>query len=277
MLGQARFALRFVAVMLLSACGKDEGQGAGPVSPEDLPTRVAKIQCESLGGCCKEANHAFDVATCTSLVAAAVARDLDSESEAVNTRYDAEAAADCLADYAAHVVCGDVEGDLPACQRLIDGTLPLGAACDGSYECAQPRAGGPARCEGVCVVDAPPLRGKLGDTCNLSCENEEQCLEKSLGVSAPVACYRSDGLACPYASAPDTTVTCQPLLALGERCAANQDCVAGAVCSIASTTCILQRKTGEACDSYFECASGYCNGACISARPSFSADDCLLN
>jgi hypothetical protein len=263
--------------LVVAGCGKSSG--GGRVSREALPSQLAGAQCESLAGCCRQIDQAFDVATCKTYVTARL-EDFLSRESGVNTRYDAEAAGDCLADYSAQLACGQVPDDPPACRRLYVGTLPLGAACVSSSECAPPE-GGYAFCYEVCTAVMPLLHGKLGDPCSFSCGDVEDCedMPVALATTPSVACYRSEGLYCPYASVPGASMTCQPLQALGQACMTDRDCVAGAACAVASGTCIVLRKLGERCDSFFECESVYCEGACVSApsRPTFSAEECSLD
>src|SRR5262245_20754819 len=227
----------FGVAVLLGACGKSEG--SGPVTRQELPTRLADVMCNSLAGCCKSSGHPFDITACKQAFAAELDGEIDEELSP-NVRYNAEAAGDCVDALKATTRCGDFdEADTSACRRVFQGTLPIGAQCVDSDECRE-ASGQFVSCysedgvsPAVCTLEesssgTTSVHGKQGQTCAATCDEGDECDFASVPLPAPwpnepaplpvaqVVCYRDDGLYCSYAE-----TTCQPLLEVGATCASN--------------------------------------------------------
>jgi len=133
--------------------------------------------------------------------------------------------------------------------NLTAGTLPAGAACSDSAQCA----GSSVVCEiptnltiGKCVVAS---RGKLGDACLVTCDNTSSCRWTVMGTTstATAACWNEDGLRCGDAD------TCVAISAVGQSCDSFVDCGAHANCY--NGLCRANGKQGESCANYNSCES----------------------
>jgi hypothetical protein len=151
-----------------------------------------------------------------------------------------------------------VETDDDPCDGIYRGTLPEGAACQASVECADIQ-GSEAVCvydnvtlSGVCTRTIALARGRDGDECFTTCESNDCSIYGSPPDGTYTACYLEDGLFCSASLG-----TCVPPPALGEPCN-DFYCAAGAYCSIANLTCQSQKQDGEICDSHAACIGGSC-------------------
>lgn len=259
------------AALAVVSCGKSEG-GAAPIPRADLPSRVASLVCESMAGCCKSSGFPLDAAACKAARIAELRRDIAENEQ--HTRYDAEAAGDCLAAAASTIACGEVDEDIPACQRIFVGSLALGQPCNSSRECA-PVAGRSIDCVGedeaspsVCTASPRTSwpHGKAGDACLGTCFEKDSCDGGDAVAPSPVPgadpepqavsaiCYRSDGLFCDVGR-------CAPLLALGEACDTSDACRADAFCNFDTKLCTAPQPDGASCEGGDECQSHRCADA----------------
>jgi hypothetical protein len=168
-----------------------------------------------------------------------------------------------------------------SCRSLVAGKLAKGAACRSSLECAdgffcrgvRPDQAGacasPAAAGSRCEVPADNLASFTGsreDPRHLVCDGlcvKGQCLPVAPAGGACESSARCrPGLNC-------ISGTCQdsPLPRVGESCAGNTSCVAGAFCQ--AGRCAAAKGAGEACASPVECqafqcvvAAGSKTGAC---------------
>lgn len=265
--------LGLVGVALLGACGKSQS-GSEPVTLEQLPGSIASVACESLARCCSSSGHAFDIVTCKRTLSADFEQELTRESSA-RVRYDADAAGACLDAITANTHCGDIEtGNSSACERIFNGTLPLGAECEGDDECREDPGQdvscysefelGPRVCTLEQTTTITPVRhGKQGESCVGTCA-EGDC-DGSIPVPAVnsggsasmsgevVLCHRREGLWC-------SGGTCQRLAEVGSRCDSFDSCVGDAFCAFDSGRCTARRANGQPCNSENECQSGNCAG-----------------
>lgn len=270
----------------LSSAGCGESETADPATVEDFAAAAARTFCDSLGGCCDRAKLSFDGASCRSETKE---RFLVIWTPSENRAYDPAAGGACLDQLRQNVVCGqadDSEDALSACEQVFAGTAPVGASCDESSECKS--AGDRnVRCiwegsatSGVCTVVDRVLaaRGKLGDACDGTCDDDACDLDIAPDANGKpveyVACYTKDGLQCSSADA-----TCQPLLAVGERCEDFGACVSGAYCDFSDQQCKLPQPNGASCGERRDCESRYCeyddeSGAGTCGEPSVTADEC---
>jgi hypothetical protein len=257
------------AAGLLVGCGKSEGGAATPVQESELPSKVADLVCSSMAGCCQSEGFAFDIDACQASYLTDL-KDSLNDSHTQRVTYDAQAAADCLAAARGSIQCGDVEGDIPACERIFHGTVAVGQPCGGSRECQQP-TGTRVSCTSsdgvsteVCTVVADPVtrHGKLGEACFTTCFEGEECGGAGAptpagegGVPAPAtepaACYRDEGLFCEVGS-------CARLLPVGATCTDYAACAGNAFCDFNTQLCSAPRANGEPCASSRDCQSQRC-------------------
>ncbi|RVD82476.1 uncharacterized protein DFL_006902 [Arthrobotrys flagrans] len=148
------------------------------------------------------------------------------------------------------------------------GTLPLGAECATSEQCA-----GGAECWASNVM----LIRRCGNF-NAGCTSDSQCAFNScnnglcngfLSSSATVAPTDAPG----PSGAPEPTVTAAPgTLPLGAQCATSEQCAGGAQCW--ASNAMLIRACGNfnaECESDAQCAFNTCNnGLCNGLKPSGS-------
>ncbi len=285
---------------LLVGCGKAESD-AGPVSSEAFPEAVAKLICDSLGGCCQTGNFPFNAATCKSERSAEIQDDLQRVLASGRVDYDANAAGECLAAAASVIQCGDVrlnEESEEACANVMRGRVAPGQPCEDDTECR--RGAGEevdcqfsdARGDSVCVVrnaaDQPP-RGKTGDPCDSTCDDRDggTCLSSApvtrpapgpgpapAPPPTPFTCFKSDNLYCAYEPATGTQ-SCRTTVGEGGSCEYGESCGAGTSCDYSVVTCTAPKPNGSPCDSDSSCRSNFCEqNSQLCADVSVSADDC---
>lgn len=289
---------------VLVACGKSEA-GPAPVSLEQLPARVAAIACEGLGSCCQRSGFTFDVATCKRERTADIESSI-GQVDTVNIDYDAAAAGECLEAFEANSSCGEFDDDdAEACERIFRGKLGLGQPCTSREECRR-ETGQSVSCSSedgigpeVCRLadgGAPSRHGKLGEACNATCFEGDECSIVAVPAPAPgepapvpvdpAACYRSDGLWCDFSMA---SPSCARLLPVGQQCTSYDACAGKAFCAGDTGVCSAPRANGQPCSSASECQSRHCSsegptidpGApvesyCV-AEESVTAADCTLS
>jgi hypothetical protein len=279
-----------VAVCAVFGGCKSGDDDAAPLSQDELPGAMASLVCDSLGDCCSSAKLVFDSTNCRAATSAQVKASLN-ETLTAAVKYDAEAAGDCVAELKKRAKCGRTGSldDVPACDRVLVGTLAAGQPCQSNEECAAP-----GYCntdlvtfEDICTVSSSSelalVRGKAGDTCYATCEDPASCavLGPSGNVvgdpiepgTTPVVCYRSDSLYC--------SGNCQPLKAIGETCDAASACKDGLFCDFDFGICTAPHPNGAACSDDVECQSGNCgtdstgdtlDGTCLAS--SVTAQEC---
>lgn len=282
-------------VLVSSGCSgstTDDG-GAASVPKDQFISRFVDAVCDSVGPCCQNAGFTYDAAGCKALGNAELSKDFALDRP--NVKYDAAAGGKCIeAVRKAVQSCStiDIVGG-PECSGVLAGTLPEGAACEASIECAAP-AGAHAHYDspgpdpqGVCVVEA---RGKTGDPCGATCTEHDSgsdCFGSS-SSSGTAICYTNDGLYCDQ--------TCKPLIAVGQPCEA-EGCVDGAYCSGGScttlpaagapcaqgilcgeglycdefTTCQPPKAEGQPCVSSFECVTEHCDAEGVCTKDSLAS------
>ena len=269
-----------LAMATLVACGGDTTGGSSqgsPVPETELVDCMVTAYCAGLGVCCQSRGLAFSATGCDAGLHAANA-GVSSICEP-GTTYDAVAAGTCLEQAKSYIAsCGSASTSPPAvCNRMCVGTLPVGAACQSTEQCAQPASGQvdcsfTASAQGTCT---PAVRGQLGESCQGTCSLGGDCAYSlpvpvggDAGVPGNATCYTDDGLYCA------SDWTCQRLVALGDACSDAESCVSGAYCSMAGV-CEALKAAGAACASYYEClgscdsATGRCvgdNGLAVTAE-----------
>lgn len=261
--------------LALGGCGKsDDGEG---IALEDLAAAEAEVHCASIEPCCQEQELDFDPTECRQ-VAEKFFGDLLGIVDWSRYSYDAQAAADCLAAARGRTACEAtvVDVEVPACERVFVGKVPVGGQCQEDDEC-QRSANQRANCvrapdasivvDGTCEVEdrTPLTHGKLGVACEETCDFDDSCTrgaadDGSGSVGEGVGCYFSDGLYCS-----SVTEECQRLVAVGMPCDDYEGCAGEAFCDTETGVCTERRASGEPCDSPSQCESDQCgfeSGVC---------------
>jgi len=130
-----------------------------------------------------------------------------------------------------------------------DGTRTSGQPCVAVDQCA----GTPALClDGTCMT---PPRGKAGDGCAVTCDDNTDCKWGTSGGKSPNAvCYDQDGLRCD-----STTNTCVAVTAVGKACTEYAECGTHAECL--NGICQAYAQVGQECNNGRYCDSSH---ACMS-------------
>jgi hypothetical protein len=248
--------------LLWSCSGKSTEDGDGPVSPvseDDFVQAVADAVCGNISDCCAATGIPYDRARCETFVL----EELEF-NPLPNATWDSVQAGKCV-DWFARLAssCSDTRSEENPCRRIYRGTLPEGASCEGSEECADIR-GSDAFCayddltgSGTCTLSIEPTRGKAGDACTGTCSTDS-CSGSGTPVEDASTCYLEDGLVCSFSS-----FVCMPPPALGEPCN-DFYCVAGAYCSSLDLICRAPKPNGASCLFAEECTGGSCtNSVCV--------------
>ena len=274
--------------LALIGCDSSDGEPESSVATfDELAASIARVTCESLGGCCTEQGVRFDRKTCETEAASIAQKGFSNDREDLSTVYDAAIGAECFEAIKSHVVCGqldDSNGILAACDVLFHGEVAAGDACESGDQCLRGPGQG-ARCgdEGRCIVYSrrEASRGKLGDACRGTCRTSDCIVETDHhpaleGTGGPdVSCFLEDGLHC------DTE--CKAVATVGEPCAgSDRSCVADAYCDLSggngfTGTCAQRLENGADCSSHpGACGSGYCNedNFICAEPPGLSAAEC---
>jgi hypothetical protein len=210
-----------------SSSGGSCASSGGPTAA-DFSSREAALFCDTLEPCCAGAQFPFDQAACEKYIGS----DFQSQLSIVGSgaAFDCAAGQRCLDEVASAIQgCSAFDkAQLPDCNHLFVGTLPVGTPCTDSNECAAPidvygECMLDASMSGTCALAPSEPRGKLGDTCGESCDPYGEC---AVGTSDPppiVSCYQSDGLYC-------SAGHCVPIAAVGASCTNEDGCAPGVLC-----------------------------------------------
>jgi hypothetical protein len=276
------------------SCGPgNTTQTAAPVPQAELPDKVAEAYCAGLAGCCQKSGFSLNQAGCQ---AAWRAQAAQNQPAPANVSYDPNAAGQCLTGIRALLsACSDIEDEttMAVCNRVFVGTLPTGAACTHSEECADPSNGNAycdlsdATAEGVCAAYLPPAHGTVGQACSTTCTVEgggESCSGTSPSISGAggasnaspvnVGCYTNDGLYC------STGGTCQKPVQVGGACDSYGACTSTAYCDLQTRLCTAKAAVGAACSNFMGCvAEAYCRASVCEAKkadgqPCTSFEEC---
>jgi len=229
---------RLVAATLLAACG-DHGPS---IALEDLYAETVRARCDRLVRC----GLVTSPETCTAYFRTPDENALHAAIAARKIRYDGADALRCLDALAAQPcdeTSREVRAPIEACERMLRGTLAVGAECSFDAECSS----------GSC--DAPPC---LPDTC---------CTGKCLATHTAAAgapCTIDDDCVARTFCGPQRT--CAPLSGRGQPCRVDANCDYGFACIGASDledgACRAMPLLGESCP-YMRCAElgAVCNSA----------------
>lgn len=217
---------------------------------------IVQAFCAAARACCASENLPADLDDCE---ASFPAHDETFAAVSKGTAtIDQAGLAACLSAYqAAATKCQEVPV-LSACQGLVHGTQQENEPCVNVDECAHAE-GEVAACliadttsnVGVC---AKVLRGKLGETCLLSCEIDGDCAYTSYGAGSSVTyCFEQDGLYCSR-----DTGHCNQITPLGAPCISD-DCGSANYCD---TTCkkhdVLGQDCTQTCLDSLQCIDNQC-------------------
>ncbi len=273
-------ALWFASSLALLACSSSDGSG-GPA--QTWFGSYAHAICTGIAPCCKAEGQAHDPAACEQfydyLGNAGLQHSLDNGGH-----FDQTAADACLSQLQGwYDGCTGASSGPDVCQRVVDGTVAPGGACQTDFDCKLPDQGtvgcllgSGSGSHGTCVQHLPAEEGKPcgNDTgqstvydCSsdpaFACDYNSNTCTKKLAVGA--ACDSGtcvDDASCSY-DAQTGGSTCQPLAALGATCTGYGSCVSDAYCD--GTTCAAKLAagapcTGDECLGYCDSTTGTCAG-----------------
>ncbi len=239
-----------IVPLFAAACGDDPvpvvpAPPPPPVAAADFMDAYAQAICTRSSRCFAASSY-LD-AVCEGTVRRQFGEDVESAIAAGRIDYDANAAGVCLVGLEAMDCLAKQPSDatLEACLRALAGTIEVGQACFGTFQCAQ----------GIC----PSVTGDAcGPTCPTIALEGEAC---SL-LSEPECDVRA-GLRC-------SSGTCVAPAARGAACVDNYGCQSGLVC--VANVCVPLRAAGQgcaqdsSCQTGFYCASGGDEGGICRAR-----------
>lgn len=209
-----------------SSSGSCESSG-GPTAA-DFSNREAALLCDALKPCCAAARFPFDPAACDKFIGSDFQGQLSRAGS--GAAFDCAAGQRCLGEIASAIQgCSAFDPEqLPDCNHLLVGTLPVGAPCTDWKSCAAPvdifaDCLVDASNTGACSLDPSSARGKLADACGVSCDPYGQCTVETSDPPPFVACYQSDGLYC-------SAGHCAPIAALRASCTSEVGCTPGVLC-----------------------------------------------
>jgi hypothetical protein len=255
--------------------------GAPSLTPRaQFTLDLAQARCEQTAlTCCEQAAMEDEFPTC--------ARDLAEASvpmAPLDGAFDADAAKRCLAAANQPVTycptpydAGDpTEWNIPDepddCARAAPGTLPAGAACTTTAECALPESG-MVRCDsGACRqylvgADGDPC-GEVANNTVVICRPSDDLFCSFDGVCAPTLpdgaeCFHF--AACTYPSLCDFSRSMCVAPTVGAPCDNDTQC-AGLRCDPERTQCVALRAGGDPCNHDEDCASNGClDRTCLGA------------
>ena len=252
-----------------------QGQsGAGAPSAADFVMQLEQVACDTLEPCCSSAHLPFDRAACLE------AFDIGPLESGAGIAFDSAAAQRCIDEFktATHDCSAFDKSQLPDCNRVTHGTLPLGAACTDPHQCA----GTPGRvttCDygansptGTCALAEAAPHAASGDLCQATCFADGSCEIGTAPAVSPTpiqprgACYIADGLYCDWGGQ-----QCQRIANSGDTCYAPDGCTSGLVCvgfidryttgtgEVRPGTCGPPRAEGAPCASPGECVTFACD------------------
>jgi len=264
--------MAILALVVGAGCGEtDDGKSAEvakPIAQADLFPALIQGVCENVGPCCVAAKLPVDAAACKTALTA----DLSTPKfSSATTKYDAQAAGECLKAYLAAVKSCALNDSPPICEKIWTGLLAPGQGCTDDEECASVGARN-ATCSfngvsltGVCTLAPVEVRGVAGASCTCTAwDNSGSCTASAAAGPMPTdsvtTCYKKDGLFCDSNNGVQPA-TCKPLAAVGDPCSYDS-CVENATCGFQSGAgiCELLKPDGAACGDSDECLSQRCDG-----------------
>lgn len=227
----------------------DTSTGPRPLPLAQFPARLAEALCRALDQCCQAGGFASQGVDACSTRARVDYEQQVAATSALAVRYDALAAARCVAAFGAFVSSCSYEGRAAsdaACRAVFKGTLPVAQPCESDSECVS--AGSEAYCAGSL--------GPNAHSCQLARADGESCLLEG----------------CAHGSFCDLdTLTCAPQRSSG-ACLQFEACDADSACA-PSGLCEPKLAAGQRCQLGLQCTSAICgeDGLCAGAIASASA------
>lgn len=119
--------MAILALVVGAGCGEtDDGKSAEvakPIAQADLFPALIQGVCENVGPCCVAAKLPVDAAACKTALTA----DLSTPKfSSATTKYDAQAAGECLKAYLAAVKSCALNDSPPICEKIWTGLLAPG-------------------------------------------------------------------------------------------------------------------------------------------------------
>jgi hypothetical protein len=233
-------------IILATGCGggskailaSDGGGGDKAIPLAELPPKLAQAMCTVYQNCFGDVfalflNGVDCVAWSTEQVNNGTFPLLAGAIAQGTVFYNGAKAQACLDSLSARTCAQMLDRDSPECLAALDGTVPLGGACDLDEECV-----GKALCKsssGICPGQCSPLQ-VAGQGCakDSDCQDGLVCSKETQLCVAPA----TDGQECEYGAPP-----CRPgLLCLGK----NDDNKTPGTCRTSASA--LSGSEGEACD-----------------------------
>ena len=244
-----------VWALLASACGSSTDNGGKPSDAQELPKAFAKSVCGSFARCCRHQSFELDLTECERRLEADLVQEL-AEYDGLQVRFDPNAAALCIADYA-NAACLEQPSEgydvKRHCRVMFEGLIEPGGSCDDTDEC-RVEDGRRAQCsDGTCLLDSEPAPhgtagAACGNTCKTSPDDDGACESAFAAFNDPApdptlpTCFTSDGLQCAGKAGERT---CQPLVEEGGSCAgSSQGCAVGTFCEHETRICQAQTDSG---------------------------------
>jgi hypothetical protein len=229
--------------VLISACGGGSGGASVPLA--DYLAQLPAAQCAMAVACGEVAAQATCEAWTTDQ-----SPSITAEVASGKRRYDGEAAAACLEQYA-RANCTATARAVPSpCSKVLQGNVAPGGACTTSRQCADGLCdtldvcAGIMCCVGTCM--ARPPEKAIGATCQGSdrCAGDGYCATSATGQG-----------------------TCRARLSVGAKCEQGQLCAGGSVCL--AGLCRLPVPRGASCDNTFcdDIENDFCDGATKTCIP----------
>ena len=246
---------------LLGACS-GKTTSAAPVALADLPSAYAHAVCDSIKGCCDDANFKYDDASCVT----AAQKEIQDELSAFAGTYDANAAGDCVAAVRENAAsCTARKSSDDSCGRVFSGTKQLGEACNTHISDCALSSAGTVSCESWFNATSAG-----GTQCVLyrTAQTGDPCSSTSTTGNPPPStqgdCFLSTS---PFFCDPASS-TCQPRRAQGTACDSALECASGLLC--VNKLCSPPPTLNQPCDDGFECADGlycaYANKICLAQK-----------
>jgi hypothetical protein len=251
-----------LVVIGTGACGRD---------PEHFCESVVEDTCQALSSCCKDGAK-FDINQCRLNISRGCQQFTNVERvHAGEVVFDSGAASDCFGEVTSCESPTELDDDsfarTKACENMLSGFRPAGAACDSDDEC---EAGGEYS---TCF-----RRGQQGGFCANAILDDEKC-GFSFETNELHVC--SDGKFCddagftpeetdpPTIKAFEFSAKCRNNIGNGQSCIGADNrwlpCSTGLFCDQTGSdvaTCTKRRGAGESCDFTGECKAGLeCNSA----------------
>lgn len=228
-----RRALLF-SVLVATGCGAE-----APSSYHDYALQSAQLNCERLFRCCGR--------RCSTTADATFNNSIKTSEYAIAqglVTYNPTQAKACLdATAALYVSCEQYVATIDptpaarACTGILQGALPLGAACSQTTDYCTPST--------YCALDSSltPPQARCRRTLNIGdpCDGTVRCVAGSSCDLGGTRTCKANGTAG----------------ALGDACSATSPCGTALVC-LPSATCGLPQDGGKACSADPQCLSGRC-------------------